>query len=539
VPELIIPLVGQQTRRGLAFTASSTKDQYFGGCVFSIESNEYTGSKNVYVEKRPGISSAVIAAGSRGAAISPSGVVKAYGAAPSTIYYDFTSVGAASDTCFQITETLISGVTFYLITAIDGTGWFLAGDSMADLSFTGDTHTNTTIDNIVGSGGVYVGQLISGTGIQAGTRVATRTPDTTTPTSITTTIATTATNAGVTITKEPLAKIISAGFPTVKNFSRLASMDGYVFAMTESGRIYQSDLNSVTSWDANNYISADISPDIALDILAYKNHIICFGGSSLEFFYNAGNPSGSVLSSRKELFKNIGIDAGAVPPITITNDNVFWIGNDGNVYTFAGLEPKNLSKQGMNIGSNTAQPESISSFRIGVDTIVHLPSTTAVENDRWYSLYTDAWINPAMTIARTRFANLYNKAISLVASGVSFDSTSGKSYLIKPTLYQDDGAAFTMTIQTEPKVLNKGKGFTIKSVELLADNQSSGSTSLKISGDDYANFTTIGNFDLTATRKKLFRCGYYKNHAIFKLEDSGNNAWRGQALIVNWEPCNT
>ena len=94
-----------------------------------------------------------------------------------------------------------------------------------------------------------------------------------------------------------------------------------------------------------------------------------------------------------------------------------------------------------------------------------------------------------------------------------------------------------MTIQTEPIYLNGGKGFIINSIELIADTQSSGSTTLKTSADDYANFNTIDTFDLTAQRKEIAPGGYYESHVIFQLTDSGNQPWRGQALKVDWTPC--
>ena len=116
--------------------------------------------------------------------------------------------------------------------------------------------------------------------------------------------------------------------------------------------------------------------------------------------------------------------------------------------------------------------------------------------------------------------------------------TAGKVYSYNQTpIYTDNGAAFTMTIQTEPKVPNGGKGFTMPYIDLLADNQSSGFTTLEISRDDYGTWQTIGTFDLTKTRKRIYRCGYCRSSAAFRLSDAGNNAWRGQALIVNYEPC--
>jgi len=123
----------------------------------------------------------------------------------------------------------------------------------------------------------------------------------------------------------------------------------------------------------------------------------------------------------------------------------------------------------------------------------------------------------------------------------TLDNTSGKVFRLAAQLtnvFQDNGSAYTMTIQTEPIVLNDGRGFIINSIELLADTQPSGSSALAYSADDYANFTSYTEtFDLTAARKEISPGGYFDNHVIFKLTDSGNQPWRGQALKINWEPC--
>lgn len=507
-------------------------------------SNSATKSVSYYVEKRPGlVLQATVAAGSAGTAMffSPStgAPISAFGATNSTLYYSSTSVGTITGLCHFITETQINGVTYFLFTSSDGTGWYLVNGADADTSFTGDTHTNTTIDNIAGSGGVYVGQLISGTGIAANTRVATRTPDTATPTSITTTVATTATAAGVTITKTPIAKIIDANFPTA--VGGFALLDGYVFVMTGTGRVYQSNLNDVITWGAQNYITANISTDTGMGVIKYKNHIVAFGNESVEFFFNSGNPSGSVLASRKDLFSQVGLYAGggSFQSVLQINDNVFWIGNDMGLYTFDEFTPKKLAEQGMALGSGSSglsyPPYALSAFRIGVDTIINISNSTAA--GKWFSVKNNMWFEPNFgTFLGIIFAN-YPTPTSIFLAYAVRGGTSGKVYSFQSDTYQDEGTAFSLIVQTEPKVLNKGKGFKITYIDLLADTQSSGETTLEISRDDYGTWQVLGVFNLTKTRKRIYRCGYCRSSAALRLTDSGNNAWRGQALIVNYESC--
>lgn len=72
------------------------------------------------------------------------------------------------------------------------------------IGITGDTHTNTTVDNLSSIAGIEVGQAISGTGIPLGARVATIAS----ATSITISAAATATAAGVALSVGP-AKVLA------------------------------------------------------------------------------------------------------------------------------------------------------------------------------------------------------------------------------------------------------------------------------------------------------------------------------------------
>ena len=56
MPTVRIPLVGSFNQRGVDADAalSSSQDQRFKNCVFSVAQNPVTGKMSVYVEKRPG-----------------------------------------------------------------------------------------------------------------------------------------------------------------------------------------------------------------------------------------------------------------------------------------------------------------------------------------------------------------------------------------------------------------------------------------------------------------------------------------------------
>lgn len=538
--QLTVPLIGPQTRRGYGINVTTTKDQFYSGSLL-INSNDALSQQSIpFLQRRPGIKNQGNVGSGIGTAIfvSPSTNfdVIAYGATNSTIIVaGLGTAGTITGITSYIIETILNSQTYYLISSSDGTGWYLVHSAVSVTAYTGDTHTSTTVDNISPStSGMYAGQAITGSGFQAGTRIA----SVNSSTAITLTLATTSSLSGTAITKTPIAKILSANFPSM--VGAFAAMDGYIFAVDQKGNVYNSDINTVDTWQASNFIQANLKTDGAVTLLRYKNNIVCFGSSSIEFFYNAGNAFGSPLASRKELFTNIGCLSSATSKVVCdVFDYVFWIGNDDCLYTFNEFTPKNLNQQGMTLGavvtSTTYPPNAISAFVVNNDVVVNITSGTA-SGEKWYSLINGEFFNPEFGVSGMIWcANLPNSG-SFLAVGVSLVNTSGDVFTLDSNTFKDNGSAFTMTIQTQPYYLNNGLPFIIDNITLIADTQSSGSSTLSSTADDYATFGTIGSFDLTQQQKNLSGGGYYDSSVAFKLTDSGNNAWRGQALKITWRP---
>lgn len=125
-----------------------------------------------------------------------------------------TGVGSGTGTAQAVIPSLVDKVEMPYnpqvmlqnSNALSGQGGLLQLESYAltAAAFTGDTHTNTTVDNISSMAGIAVGQAISGAGIPLGATVATIAG----ATSITISAAATATTATVPMTAGP-AKILS------------------------------------------------------------------------------------------------------------------------------------------------------------------------------------------------------------------------------------------------------------------------------------------------------------------------------------------
>lgn len=123
-------------------------------------------------------------------------------------------------------------------------------------------------------------------------------------------------------------KVTDANFPGNLPNKQLvgggASLNGYLFVMTKDGFIYNSNLNVVQTWNAIDFISSDISADGGVFITRHHNNICVIGESSIEFFYDAGNPLGSPLQLRRD----ISYLEGAIEVNAVSNngDEVIFLG---------------------------------------------------------------------------------------------------------------------------------------------------------------------------------------------------------------------
>jgi hypothetical protein len=237
----------------------------------------------------------------------------------------------------HFTETLINASSSVLMKASDGTGWYYTFGAKDVLTYLGFTSSGLlTVSTIADTTGIYPGQLITGNTIGAGARVSTVNFAAST---ITLTVANTANSTGAILTKEPIAKILSANFLTTgTHISAFAVKDGFHFYTTDDGYLNNSDLNTFLAYQATGRVAVQASPDPAVGVAVQKNAVVAFGLNTKEVFQNAGNAQGSPLQSVPQMTEYVGcLDQRSITQI---EDEIFWVSSpsegDVGVYRMAG-----------------------------------------------------------------------------------------------------------------------------------------------------------------------------------------------------------
>lgn len=100
----------------------------------------------------------------------------------------------------------------------------------------------------------------------------------------------------MTVSSGAVVQVTDGDYPTT-TVRGLAYLNGVFYVMDANGTIYGSGTNDFTTWTALNRVTAQSEPDGGMCLTKYGQYIIAFGNYTTEFFYDAGNATGSPLSS--------------------------------------------------------------------------------------------------------------------------------------------------------------------------------------------------------------------------------------------------
>lgn len=314
----------------------------------------------------------------------------------------------------------------------------------------------------------------------------------------------------------------------------LVFLDGYAFIMTLSGKVYNSDLNSLSSWSALGFISCNMSADGGIGLARYKDQIVAFGKESTEFFSDVGNPVGSPLQRTANGYMAI----GCVSQQTIVQleDTVAWLGTASDstlsLYLMEGLQAKRISTPAIEAILSTTSSSGLylNAAKIAGKTFIFVVSTSdsktyvySIEDQTWHE-----WNG----------ASLLWQHITGIAAGTKFvyavteQNTTGKVYIIDPLSYafQDDGSNYTFSVQTYRWDGNNSRRKFIRKIRVVGDIQEIATPiSVAWSDTDYLTTTTARTIDMSSNDPSMTNCGSFRRRA-FALSNTSNGPLRLEAL---------
>jgi hypothetical protein len=453
--------------------SGSSKDQRFINCVFDVVKNPVTGNQTTYVAKRPGFAAeSTPAAGSIGTAIKV-----------------WTSQGS---------DKVISAFG----------------------------STNSTIYDSTTSKGAITGKARFIDEASVGG----------TPTLL---IVSTDNTAWYYQDGGSPTKIVDADFPANNSMTitgRFVSVDGYNFIMATNGRIYSSDINSITAWTATKFLTAQAYPDRGIGLARYKNQIVAFGQETLEFYHITDTSEGIALARTEQAFTRIG--CASQIGYSQFEDTVAWIsaGDRGgaSVYMLNDFKPQKISTAAIDIQLAIYGPANVKMNCIkiyGKTLIFAICGTTSyvysVEDDIWALWNSQSCLWSDMSCSSGGTWKIY---------AVADSNTSGKVYSITPGrhVFQDDGINFTMSIQTSRVDGGTAKRKFLHKLTLIGDQQSSSApVTVSCFDDDYNTSCDGRSVDLVNDRAYLTRLGYFRRR-VFTFSNTSNTPLRLEGFEVEF-----
>lgn len=314
-------------------------------------------------------------------------------------------------------------------------------------------------------------------------------------------------------------------------------LDGYLFlAKKDSADIYNSDLNDPFAWTPGNVIVAEMRADLLQRICILNNYLVAFGTRSIEYFWDAGNATGSPMQRNDTPIK-LNLYLGGFAQY---GNDIYFLGENlsgqPEVFRLSDFKLEGLANYTVSRYLNTVT-ESIDNWEGAIVTCqghaIYLVSAgdftyaCDVENKFWTRW---SWQNTnSFPVAHSARATTLTQRRSVFA----LKGATSAIYYLSDSLYQDVGVNFTYRIVTEAADFGTLNRKMMGRFSLVGDRPSANSNfNLYWSDDDYQSYTGPRVINMNQDLPSTYRLGQFRQR-IFKIEYIDNYPFRVQRYEVD------
>jgi hypothetical protein len=320
----------------------------------------------------------------------------------------------------------------------------------------------------------------------------------------------------------------------------LVYLDGYVFAMDSEGQIWQSGNENPGNWNPSDYTSAKSEADKGKAIARHLNYIIAFKEWTADFFYDAGNAQGSVLSINQSAHMEMGCADGN--SIQNPEQTLIWMATvvEGGraIMAMEGLQPRRLSTKAVENFLNASNLTGTYSwlYKIAGHTLYGLVLTdqnvTLV-----YDLAEDQW--HYWTTSKDYIAGGENYFECSFVTQFPFnsgnfyvlDAVNGLAFTLSPNNYVDPFGPIRMRVVTDRLDFDTYAFKTVSGLTLYGDTIND-VLNIRHTEDDYTNWSQYRQVQLNSQKPGLYQLGRFRRRAYEYLYQ-GNNPFRLEKVQFN------
>lgn len=278
--------------------------------------------------------------------------------------------------------------------------------------------------------------------------------------------------------------VVDADYPA-QTVPGAAYLDGTLYVMEEDGTIHGSAIDDPTSWDPLNVIVARNEAGRGVYLAKLLSLVVALKDYSLEFFYNAGNATGSPLGRYEG--PNLRVGCYSAQSVQCDEDKLFWIAQSQSggptVMMLDKLNPVPISNPAIDRLFQGQGRDSLNSWlmrmqgRLFYGLRLSTPSVTLVYDVKeklWYQWFgSDGLTWPIVATANGGTLPLAQHA------------TNGKIFVVNPGVYLDDQEVFSWELYAP----NYDGGVRVRKhlpqIDFIGDQVSGSLLEVRHNDDDY------------------------------------------------------
>lgn len=314
-------------------------------------------------------------------------------------------------------------------------------------------------------------------------------------------------------------------------------IDGYVLVVKAgTADIYNSDLNNPLAWTPGNFISAEMSPDLLKRICKVNNYVVALGTESLEYFWDAGNATGSPFSRNESPIKINSYLGG----LCQYGNDVYYIGKNSSgqpsVFLLRDFKMEDIGTPSL-VRYLTLVSESAATWRVNVLAMQghNLVILSAGTKNYVYDIDEKLWGRFAYQ-ATDQFDIKFAVRITTNTVNYSifcFKTASSEIFRFDDTLMQDAGVNYSCQMITEQSNFGSLNRKTMPRFALYADRTPANSNiTLYWTDDDFQTYEGPRSINMNQDLQSTYGLGSFRQRA-FKLVYTGPYILRLQSIEVD------
>lgn len=312
-----------------------------------------------------------------------------------------------------------------------------------------------------------------------------------------------------------------------------AYLNGFSYVMTEHAVIQQSELNSVdaaASWNPLNFVTAQIEPDNGVFLAKQLVYVVALKQWTVEYFFDAGNETGSSLSPVQGMKVNYG--CASADSVQRINDTLLFISSSQTASNQVAM----LYQGQITIVSTPAIDRLLANANLAVvyswqlainGHSFYVVTITSSNLTLVYDINQDLWC---------QWADKNGNYIPIASSTYNVDGkhilqheSNGKLYFMNSSYYSDAGDAIVVDIVTPIFDAGSNNNKHLNRLRVVADQQPGSVLSVKYSDNDYQTWSTFRDVMLSYNNPTLVNLGTFRKRA-FHLQHKNNTPLRIRAL---------